>query len=169
MIICILNSYIRYVMAASLNSTKQVFDSGFRRNHSAVSPEKTLVHEGAASTTRRHDCPGLKEKTAMVSLKLQKRLAASILNCGARKIWMDPNEVSDDLVDPLNDYHVMHTPCWQRTSCGVTRDDATSRALINIKYLPIHRLMKSRLRIRARTFASSLRMVSWSANRPRWG
>ena len=79
--------------------------------HSAVSPEKTLVHEGAASTTRRHDCPGLKEKTAMVSLKLQKRLAASILNCGARKIWMDPNEVSDDLVDPLNDYHVMHTPC----------------------------------------------------------
>jgi len=99
MIICILNSYIRYVMAASLNSTKQVFDSGFRRNHSAVSPEKTLVHEGAASTTRRHDCPGLKEKTAMVSLKLQKRLAASILNCGARKIWMDPNEVSDDLVD----------------------------------------------------------------------
>jgi len=29
----------------------------------------------------------------MVSLKLQKRLAASILKCGARKIWMDPNEV----------------------------------------------------------------------------
>ena len=29
----------------------------------------------------------------MVSLKLQKRLAASVLKCGARKIWMDPNEV----------------------------------------------------------------------------
>jgi len=26
-------------------------------------------------------------------LKLQKRLAASILNCGKRKIWLDPNEV----------------------------------------------------------------------------
>lgn len=30
----------------------------------------------------------------MVSLKLQKRLAASVLKCGTRKIWMDPNEVS---------------------------------------------------------------------------
>ena len=55
--------------------------------------------QGAARTTRRHDRTALEEKTAMVSLKLQKRLAASILNCGARKIWMDPNEVGDDLVD----------------------------------------------------------------------
>ncbi|ORZ37156.1 ribosomal protein L19e-domain-containing protein [Catenaria anguillulae PL171] len=31
----------------------------------------------------------------MVSLKLQKRLAASVLNCGKRKIWLDPNESSD--------------------------------------------------------------------------
>ena len=29
----------------------------------------------------------------MVSLKLQKRLASSVLKCGTRKIWMDPNEV----------------------------------------------------------------------------
>jgi large subunit ribosomal protein L19e len=29
----------------------------------------------------------------MVSLKLQKRLAASVLRCGQRKIWCDPNEV----------------------------------------------------------------------------
>jgi large subunit ribosomal protein L19e len=29
----------------------------------------------------------------MVSLKLQKRLAASVLKCGERKIWLDPNEV----------------------------------------------------------------------------
>lgn len=26
----------------------------------------------------------------MVSLKLQKRLAASVLKCGVRKIWADP-------------------------------------------------------------------------------
>merc|ERR1711924_33567 len=32
---------------------------------------------------------------AMVSLKLQKRLAASVLKCGQRKIWLDPNEVND--------------------------------------------------------------------------
>mgnify|MGYP003572913543 CR=1 FL=1 len=31
----------------------------------------------------------------MVSLKLQKRLAASVLKCGERRIWLDPNEVSE--------------------------------------------------------------------------
>ena len=31
----------------------------------------------------------------MVSLKLQKRLAASVLNCGKNKVWMDPNEVNE--------------------------------------------------------------------------
>lgn len=31
----------------------------------------------------------------MVSLKLQKRLAASVLKCGKRKIWLDPNEVEE--------------------------------------------------------------------------
>jgi hypothetical protein len=31
----------------------------------------------------------------MVSLKLQKRLAASVLKCGLRKVWLDPNEVND--------------------------------------------------------------------------
>lgn len=30
----------------------------------------------------------------MVALKLQKRLAASVLKCGKRKIWLDPNEVN---------------------------------------------------------------------------
>ncbi|KAG6482448.1 60S ribosomal protein L19-3-like [Zingiber officinale] len=29
----------------------------------------------------------------MVSLKLQKRLAAAILHCGRRKLWLDPGEV----------------------------------------------------------------------------
>merc|ERR1719197_81867 len=31
----------------------------------------------------------------MVSLRLQKRLAASILGCGKRKLWLDPNEVNE--------------------------------------------------------------------------
>jgi large subunit ribosomal protein L19e len=30
-----------------------------------------------------------------VSLKLQKRLAASVLKCGKRKVWLDPNEVNE--------------------------------------------------------------------------
>ena len=31
----------------------------------------------------------------MVSLKLQKRLAATVLKCGKRKVWLDPNEVTE--------------------------------------------------------------------------
>ncbi|KAI7731581.1 hypothetical protein M8C21_015183 [Ambrosia artemisiifolia] len=31
----------------------------------------------------------------MVSLKLQKRLSASVLKCGKGKVWLDPNEVNE--------------------------------------------------------------------------
>jgi large subunit ribosomal protein L19e len=31
----------------------------------------------------------------MVALKLQKRLAASVLKCGKRRVWLDPNEVNE--------------------------------------------------------------------------
>jgi len=31
----------------------------------------------------------------MVSLTLQKRLAASVLKCGKRKVWLDPNEINE--------------------------------------------------------------------------
>merc|ERR1712072_49405 len=31
----------------------------------------------------------------MVSLRLQKRLSAAVLKCGKRRIWLDPNEVSE--------------------------------------------------------------------------
>ncbi|XP_063714862.1 uncharacterized protein LOC134842449 [Symsagittifera roscoffensis] len=31
----------------------------------------------------------------MVSLTMQKRLAASVLKCGRNKVWLDPNEVND--------------------------------------------------------------------------
>jgi ribosomal protein L19E len=29
----------------------------------------------------------------MVNLKSQKRLAAEVLKCGAKRVWMDPSEV----------------------------------------------------------------------------
>lgn len=29
------------------------------------------------------------------SLKLQKRLAASVMRCGKKKIWLDPNEINE--------------------------------------------------------------------------
>jgi hypothetical protein len=31
----------------------------------------------------------------LVSLKLQKRLAASVLDCGKGKVWLDPNEINE--------------------------------------------------------------------------
>merc|ERR1712063_55915 len=31
----------------------------------------------------------------MVVLKLQKRLAASVMDCGKRKVWLDPNEANE--------------------------------------------------------------------------
>jgi hypothetical protein len=33
--------------------------------------------------------------SGMVSLRLQKRLASSVLKCGKGKIWLDPNEVNE--------------------------------------------------------------------------
>ncbi len=44
-----------------------------------------------------------------LSLKLQKRLAASVLNCGVRKIWMDPNECNEISMANSRAY-----PCWRR-------------------------------------------------------
>lgn len=29
------------------------------------------------------------------SLKLQKRLAASVMKCGKKKVWLDPNEINE--------------------------------------------------------------------------
>jgi ribosomal protein L19E len=31
----------------------------------------------------------------MVSLRLQKRLASSVLKCGKGKVWLDPNEINE--------------------------------------------------------------------------
>ncbi|KAI9305059.1 ribosomal protein L19/L19e domain-containing protein [Cunninghamella echinulata] len=31
----------------------------------------------------------------LVNLRIQKRLAASVLSCGQRKIWLDPNEINE--------------------------------------------------------------------------
>merc|ERR1711998_511470 len=35
------------------------------------------------------------ERRTMVSLRLQKRLAASVLKCGKGKVWLDPNEINE--------------------------------------------------------------------------
>lgn len=46
-----------------------------------------------SSSLRRFSVTG--ERLIMVSLKLQKRLAASVMECGLRKVWLDPNEVNE--------------------------------------------------------------------------
>merc|ERR1712093_552722 len=37
----------------------------------------------------------LKEYRFMAFLRLQKRLAATVLKCGKRRVWIDPNETSE--------------------------------------------------------------------------
>jgi hypothetical protein len=45
----------------------------------------------------------------LVSLKLQKRLAASVLKCGKRKIWLDPNEINEiALANSRRNIHRLH-------------------------------------------------------------
>jgi hypothetical protein len=53
-------------------------DDGKRRR-------KRLINQSLARSLAR----------SQVSLKLQKRLAASVLKCGKRRIWLDPNEVNE--------------------------------------------------------------------------
>jgi hypothetical protein len=49
----------------------------------------TLILSAIAATTKRE------REREMVSLKLQKRLSASVLKCGRGKVWIDPNEVNE--------------------------------------------------------------------------
>ena len=49
-------------------------------------------------TTQFSQGDAVSEKAAAmggVALLLQKRLAASVLKCGKRKVWLDPNEVNE--------------------------------------------------------------------------
>merc|ERR1719359_6044 len=42
----------------------------------------------------------------MATLKIQKRIASSILKCGKRKVWLDPNEVS--IISKANSRKSLH-------------------------------------------------------------
>lgn len=47
----------------------------------------------------------------MVSLKLQKRLAASVLKCGRGKVWLDPNEGNE--ISMANSRMFLFSVCYQ--------------------------------------------------------
>lgn len=66
-----------------------------------------------------------------VSLLLQKRLAASVLKCGKRKIWLDPNEVNEISMANSSECRLRATPgsaqeCGAQLAksvrCGAARD-----------------------------------------------
>ena len=50
----------------------------------------TLILSAIAATTKERE-----REREMVSLKLQKRLSASVLKCGRGKVWLDPNECNE--------------------------------------------------------------------------
>jgi large subunit ribosomal protein L19e len=71
----------------------------------------------------------------MVSLKMQKRLAASVLKCGKRKIWLDPNEVNDiamansrqNIRQLVKDTTIIRKPNIVHSRARVNRRDAAKR------------------------------------------
>jgi len=71
----------------------------------------------------------------MVSLKLQKRLAASVLGCGKRKVWLDPNEVGDismansraNIRRLVKDGYVIRKPVVVHSRARVRLNDAAKR------------------------------------------
>jgi len=99
----------------------------------------------------------------MVSLKLQARLAASILGCGRRRIWLDPNETTDisgvnsraGVRRLLRDFFIIRKPMaarsrarWARTKaaktlgrhCGIGKRHGTKEARTPSKSLWVRRV-----------------------------
>merc|ERR1712178_39804 len=72
---------------------------------------------------------GRSNGSKMVSLKLQKRLAAEVLKCGKRKVWLDPNEVNEismansrqNIRKLVKDGFVIRKPCKIHSRARVTR------------------------------------------------
>ena len=58
-------------------------------------PLATLVTRSGLTSPTPHPFRSGASGAMGVSLLLQKRLAASVLKCGKRKIWLDPNEVNE--------------------------------------------------------------------------
>jgi len=71
----------------------------------------------------------------MVSLRSQKRLAASVLNCGKRKVWLDPNEVNEismansrqNIRKLVKDGFVIRKPPTTHSRARVRRNQAAKR------------------------------------------
>ena len=99
----------------------------------------------------------------MVSLKLQARLASSILGCGRRRVWLDPNEAQDistansraTVRRLINDFFIIRKPKeirsrarWARMKaakalgrhCGIGKRHGTKEARTPSKSLWVRRV-----------------------------
>lgn len=71
----------------------------------------------------------------MVSLRLQKRLASSVLKCGKGKIWLDPNEINEismansrqNIRKLVKDGYVIRKPVVIHSRSRVHRKNAAKR------------------------------------------
>ncbi|KAJ4992197.1 ribosomal protein L19e [Stagonosporopsis vannaccii] len=64
-------------------------------NSTSRSGEPLFAQSSSRPPTPHHASKVLTEVSNRVNLRTQKRLAASVVGCGKRKIWLDPNETSE--------------------------------------------------------------------------
>ncbi|QUC20454.1 uncharacterized protein UV8b_04695 [Ustilaginoidea virens] len=76
---------------AHVNPQIEKQDCAYPRNSGHRNPSQALY----PTLTPIEDRPSHRKITKMVNLRTQKRLAASVIGCGKRKIWLDPNEQSE--------------------------------------------------------------------------
>ncbi|TDZ21844.1 eIF-2-alpha kinase activator gcn1 [Colletotrichum orbiculare MAFF 240422] len=70
----------------------KVFDNG---QGSLLKPSLRQLQSSHPIERTPYDDHRLGQNFKMVNLRTQKRLAASVIGCGQRKIWLDPNEVNE--------------------------------------------------------------------------
>jgi ribosomal protein L19E len=67
----------------------------------------------------------------MVSLKLQKRLAASVLECGKNKVWLDPNEINEISMANSSMYPMLVIPFALRNLRSLTDSQLRNNAEVS--------------------------------------
>ena len=53
------------------------------------------MHVNTVTGHKQDGCDRFEFFLLFSTLKLQKRLASAVLKCGKRKVWLDPNEVTE--------------------------------------------------------------------------